>query len=121
MRHAAVERSALRMRSRRRKHLAAGRRKARHGLARPRLFRHRRWLGMEHGLGEPRVELLAAAITSACRRLRLAFGAVARAAQADVEVVVVPPPRPQFLEPGAVAAGLAAQRFLDGRIDEYPL
>jgi hypothetical protein len=36
------------------------------------------------------LEFLAAAITSAWRRLRLAFGAVARAAQVDVEVVVVP-------------------------------
>jgi len=68
---------------------------------------------MQHGVGEPIIEVLAAAIASACRRLRLAFGAVGRAAQADVKVVVVPPPRPHFLQPSAIVSGLAAQRFFD--------
>jgi hypothetical protein len=38
-----------------------------------------------------------------------------------VKVVVVPPPRPHFLEPGTIVSGLAAQRLFDGRVDEYPL
>jgi hypothetical protein len=43
------------------------------------------------------------------------------AVQADVKVVTMPPPRPNFLEPGAIVSGLAAHRFFDGRVDEYPL
>jgi glutathione S-transferase len=45
----------------------------------PRLVRLGR-LGVKHGLGKPGAEFFAAPVTSACRRLRLAFGAVARAA-----------------------------------------
>jgi hypothetical protein len=30
-------------------------------------------------------------------------------------------PRPNFLDPGAIVSGLAAHRFFDGRVDEYPL
>ena len=55
------------------------------------------------------------------RRLRLAGRAVRRTADADVEMVVVPPPRPDLFEPRAVGAGLAAQRHLDRRVDEDAL
>ena len=51
----------------------------------------------------------------------LAIGAVGRAVDAHVEMIVVPPIGPHLVQPGAVAAGLAAQRLLDRGVDEDAL
>src|SRR5262249_56274150 len=77
----------------------------------------RRW-GVEHGVGEPVGEFLAAAIVRRSRRLRFAFRAVGRADEPNVEMKVVSPPRLPLAEPMAVAAGVAAQGFLDRSVDE---
>src|SRR5712691_765144 len=104
--------------SRRQQHLSAGRRQIGHFRTGPRLRRRRVGLGVELRGGEPMVELLAAALVRGPRRLRLAFLVVGGAIEPDVEVIVVAPPRLHLVEPVAVAAGFAAQRLLDGRIDE---
>ena len=96
------------------------RRKFRHRISRTRNILHRE-RRIEKCVGEPRLELGAAAVAAGVRRLRLTGRAVRRAADADVEVIVVPPPRPHLLEPGAVRARLAAQRHLDRRVDEDAL
>src|SRR5262249_9798421 len=50
--------------------------------------------------------------------LRLAFGAVRRAVEADVKMLVVMPPRPHLRQPRIVRARLTAHRLLDRRIHE---
>src|SRR6516165_2933392 len=67
---------------------------------------------------EPVIELVAAAIALIRRRLWLAIGTVRRTSDADVEVFGMAVPRPNFLQPIAIRAGLAAQRLLDRGIDE---
>ena len=99
---------------------AASRRQARHRLSRSRNVQ-RRGRRIEEGFGEPRIEIGAAAVAAGRRRLRLAGRAVRRTADADMEVVVVPPPRPDLFEPGAVGTCPAAQRHFDRRVDEDAL
>src|SRR5262249_50704533 len=81
-------------------------------------LRRRRGLGVEDRVGEPIVEVVAAAVVGRRLRLRLAIVAVGRTMEPHVEVIVVAPPRPHLVEPMAVATGVAAQCFLDRRIDE---
>src|SRR5690349_24984632 len=76
---------------------------------------------MQHRVGEPPVEILAAAITCRHWLLRLAVRAVRRAVDADMEMIVVLPILPHLVEPGAIVTGLAAERLLDRRIDEDAL
>src|SRR6266849_3743066 len=75
---------------------------------------------MQDGIGEPMVEVSAAAALARRRRfLVLAFGTVRRTVNADVEMIIVSPPRSHFAQPRAVAAaGIATQGSLDGWIDE---
>src|SRR6516162_9467786 len=102
---------------RRQQDLAAGGRQI--GHPRPRLgLRRRRRPRVEHGIGEPIRELLVAAVVRRSRRLRFAFRAVGRADEPNVEMKVVSPPRLHLAEPMAVAAGVAAQGFLDRSVDE---
>ena len=76
---------------------------------------------MQRRGGEPMVELLAAALARRPHRLPLAFVIVGRAVEPDVEMKVVSPPRLHLAEPGSVAAGVAAERLLDRRVDEDAL
>jgi len=76
---------------------------------------------MQDRVGEPIIEILTADFTFRDRILRPAIGAVGRALDAHVHVVVVAPERPHFPQPRAVALGLAADRFLDRRIDQNAL
>src|SRR5262249_57946160 len=73
---------------------------------------------MRRGLVEQVIEVFAAAVVRLWRRLRRAVWAVGRAVDPHVEVIVMPPPWPHLAEPAPVVAGVAAQRFLDRRIDE---
>ena len=76
---------------------------------------------MQDRIGEPMIEILAAAFTLRHRILRPAIGAVGRALDADVEMVVVSVIGPHLVEPASIIAGLAAQRLLDGGVDEDAL
>src|ERR1700733_4713361 len=77
---------------------------------------------MEHRILEPVGEVVgAAAFAAFLRRLWLAVLAAGRGRRADVEMVIVTPPRPDLGQPAAVAFGFAAQRLLDGGIDEDAL
>src|SRR4029077_16695908 len=69
-------------------------------------------------LSEPPVEIGTAAVARRRRSLVVAFGLAARAGEPDVDMVVVSPPWADALQPSAIGAGLAAQRALDGGIDE---
>src|SRR5205085_10891838 len=87
--------------------------------ARPdRRFPRRQVLGL---LGEPPVEIGAAAIAERHWPLIMAFGVAARAGEPDMEMIIVSPPRANAFQPGAIGAGLAAQGALDGRVDEDAL
>src|SRR5215471_14051831 len=101
----------------RQQHLTAGGGQIGHPGSRPRLCR-RTGFGVQHRLGEPVIELRAAAIVRRPRLLRRALGTVGGADDPHVEVIVVPPPRLDLVQPMAVAAGVAAQRLLDRGIDE---
>src|SRR5262245_62298981 len=71
--------------------LPAGRRQVVQRDLRLRLWRRRRRrrrLWMQHRVGEPPVEILAAAIACGHRLLRLAFGAVGRTPHAEMEMIV---------------------------------
>ena len=77
---------------------------------------HRAWDQVR--LGEPGIERLAAALVHRALRLRRAFRIVGRAVEAHMKMPVMPPPRLHLAQPGAVAAGIAAQCLLDGGIHE---
>src|SRR5580692_7054187 len=65
--------------------------------------------GVEHRVLEPVGEIVsAAAFTTLLWRLGLAVTAAGRARHADVEVIIMPPPRPDLGKPAAVALGLPA-------------
>src|SRR5262249_38102234 len=102
---------------RRQQDLAAGGRQI--GHPQPRLgLRRRRRPPWEPGVGDPMAEFPAAAVVARSRGLRLAVRTVGGADEPNVEVKVVPPPRLHLAEPMAVAAGVAAQGFLDRRVHE---
>ena len=73
---------------------------------------------MQHRLLEPPIQVLAAAVARRHGLLRVAIPTFRRAAHADMEVVGMPPIGSHLIEPGAGIAGVAAQGFFDGRIDE---
>jgi hypothetical protein len=58
-----------------------------------------RWLGLgvQHGVGEPPIELFSAAVARRCRWLAMTVRIVGRTADTDVEMVVVIPPRTHLL------------------------
>ena len=76
---------------------------------------------MQDRVGEPMIEILAADFSRRHRILRLAVGAVGRTSDTDVEMIVVPVIGPHLVEPASIIAGLAAQRLLDGGVDEDAL
>ena len=65
------------------------------------------------GLRGPPVGVLAAAVVWRLNRLRRAVGAGRRAADAHMEMIVVPDHRADLVQPRAVAFDVAAQRPLD--------
>ena len=73
------------------------------------------------GVREPPREAFVAAVAGRERILVLAGPIVRRTAEPDVEVIVVPPPRPDLGEPRAVRTGDGAEFALDGRVDEDPV
>src|SRR5215469_17787072 len=75
---------------------------------------------MQRLFGKPPIELFAAPVARRWRSLVAALRVVAGAREADVEMVVVTPPRPDLRQPAAVGAGFAAQLALDRGIDENP-
>src|SRR5712691_6496869 len=74
-------------------HLATGGGQIGHSGPGPGFRGRGRRLGMQDRVGEPVVELLAAAVFRGSRRLRRAFGTAGRAVQTNMEVIVVSPPR----------------------------
>src|SRR5262245_4011775 len=68
--------------------------------------------------GKPPVEFLAATVTLRRWRLLLALDLAPRAVEANVEMIVVAPPRPDSRQPAPIVARVAAQRALDRRIDK---
>src|ERR1700729_3742228 len=77
---------------------------------------------MDHLILEPVSEIVGAAgFTLFVVRLALASGAARRAFDADVKVIVMTVHWTDLGEPAPVALGFAAQRLLDGRIDEDAL
>src|SRR5437870_4663566 len=67
--------------------------------------------------GEPPGEF-AASVAGGRRGLIVALGLAAGARKAQVEVIVVPPPRADPPQPIAIRPGFATERALDRRIDE---
>src|SRR5215470_6245446 len=67
---------------------------------------------------EPPIELLAAAVARRRRRLVAARRLPRGTGEADMEVVVVPPPRPDLSQPAAVRTRLMAQLPLDRRVNK---
>src|SRR6516165_5157465 len=79
-------------------------------------------LGMNDLVLEPICQLgRLAAFAAALIRLAVTILAAARAFDADMEMVIVTIPRPDFRKPGAIALGLAAQCLLDRGVDEDAL
>src|SRR5262249_58067397 len=76
---------------------------------------------MQHRFREPGIEIVAASFAGFRRRLRLALWTIRRTEYPDVEMIIVPAPRPHLGKPGAVRTSLAAQRFLDRRVDKDAL
>src|ERR1700677_4675994 len=70
---------------------------------------------------EPVIEFMPTAVLRTRWRLRLTTLAIGGTIDTDVEMIIVPPPRPHLGEPAAIRTGLAAQRLLDRRIDENAL
>ena len=66
---------------------------------------------------EPEVELMIAAVAWARRGLGLTFRTAWRTSDLDMKVLGVAIPGPHLEKPGAISAGLAAQRLLDRGID----
>src|SRR5258708_8273792 len=86
------------------------------------LWRFFRGLRMDNGILEPVSEIGGlAAFVARLRWLPLALGVAGWAHQANMEVVVMAPPRPDLGKPAAVALGVAAQRLLDRGVDEDTL
>ena len=71
--------------------------------------RRRGRLGVPPFLGEPPIEFLTAAVAVRRRSLVLAQRLTRRASEADVEMVVMAPPRPHLAQPVAITAGFAAK------------
>src|SRR5258708_31916370 len=67
--------------------------------------------------GEPPGEF-AAPVAGRRRRLILALGLAAGAGEAQVEMIIVPPPRADPPQPLAIRPGFATERALDRRVDE---
>src|SRR5438477_175487 len=59
-------------------------------------------------VGEPPVEIGAATVARRRGRLVVAFGLAPRAGQPHMEMIIMPPPRADALEPRTICAGLAA-------------
>ena len=76
---------------------------------------------VQDGLAEPPGQRGVAAVAGRHRVLALAGRLAGRAFDADMEMVVVPVHRAHLGQPAAVACRLAADRLLDGRIDEDAL
>src|SRR5215469_9762403 len=51
----------------------------------------------------------------------MALWVAARAGKSDMEMVIVPPPRPNLCHPGPLPPALVAQRALDRRVDKNAL
>jgi hypothetical protein len=60
-----------------------------------------------------------AAVTCIAGRLRLAFRAVWRAVETDMEVPIMPQPRLHHAQPRAIVTSLAAKCPLDGGVHKY--
>ena len=74
----------------------------------------RRWDGRcDRCLAEPGIQRLAAAVVVRIVGLRLALRIAGRAVQADMEMLVVPVPRHELAQPGAVAGRGMAEPLLD--------
>src|SRR5262249_46280534 len=86
----------------------AGGRPLRPGERRPGPFRGRRPLWGRRGGGEPPIQVLAAAVAGRRLLLRSAFGAIGRAIQSDVKMIVVPPVGPHLVHPVAIRVSVAA-------------
>src|SRR5262249_6669198 len=67
---------------------------------------------------EPIRKLGVAAVVAVRRFLVLAAGHPRRAFEPDVKMIIVPPPRSYFSEPGPVLTRLLAQHLLDRRMHE---
>ena len=81
-----------------------------------------RRLGMQHLVGEPEVEVLAAAVAARHRRLLAAIRRIGRTFQPHMDVVGVAVPGPHLGHPGIVMLVLdAAQFLLDRGIDQHAL
>src|ERR1700738_4519115 len=78
------------------------------------------WCRVKRFVGEPPIELFAAAIARRRRCLVAAFRIAARSEKPDVKVVIVAPPRPNLRQPCPVQARLTAQCPLDRRVDKDP-
>src|SRR5207302_4062469 len=93
----------------------AGRGQLRHAQGPPRLPRF--WVLCLRG--EPPGEF-AASVAGGRRGLIVALGFAAGAREAQVEVIVVPPPRADPPQPIAIRPGFATERALDCGVDENP-
>src|SRR6516164_7421627 len=103
-------------------HGAACRRQLRQRDAPARFWRLLLRLGMNDLVLEPVCQLgRLAAFAAALVRLAVTVLAAARASDADVEMVIVTIPRPDFRKPGAIALRLPAQCLLDRGVDEDAL
>ena len=85
------------------------------------LLRNRRRLGVKHGIREPPVEFVAAAVAPGRWGLRLAFGVISRAGKTNVKMVVVAPIGSYLGKPRTICAGLPTQRLFDRGVDEDAL
>src|ERR1700733_2399918 len=102
--------------------LPALRRQLRQRQPRLGLVRLRGGVRMDHLILEPVSEIVGAeGFALFVIRLALAGGAAGRAFDADVEVIVVGIHRPDLGQPAPIALGFAAQRLLDGGVDEDAL
>ena len=118
---AADRHGCLRYRRRRLEHGAALFRQARHGHDVARLRRIRVLVGPPWLLGEPPGERLAAAVVVGRCVLRLAAIRAGLAADADMEMIVMAPERPDLPQPAAIAGDRVAELLLDARVDKDAL
>src|SRR5690242_4476837 len=75
-------------------------------------------LRMQRRFPEPEVEFAAATVAWAWQSRRLALRAIRRTGDLDMKMLGVTVPGANLVEPNAISSGLAAQRFLDRRIDQ---